>query len=119
MLSQKIKPIEMCSHCRLRYVYDEHIPNCTLCWICVLKSKGSYNTAIKEVKLDWCGWGFITHISDKKLGWSFVGGIKMAMMFAAIANCGSLNQVPKYPNFNIKKHVSTWRLEITEQYYLY
>ena len=88
-----------------------------LCWICFLKSREYYKSAIREVKLGWFVWS--THISDIKTGWSFVEKIQWSKIFLAILKCGSLNKTPKVP-IDAKPQDydwSDWQVQAANEYY--
>jgi hypothetical protein len=89
-----------------------------LCYICFLKSKGFYKSAIKNLKNTDC-WSYQTKW-DFEIGWTFIYNMQVSMLLAAVMNCGSLNKTPKLPELMVSKvaqklHIlgfSVWQISV-------
>lgn len=66
-----------------------------LCWICFLKSKKYYKSAMQEIKNGWFTWS--TKLLELKLSWSFALDVYTAKLFMAILKSPNLNKTPKIP----------------------
>jgi len=95
-----------------------------LCYICFLKSKQLYQSAVKTIKqTDW--WSYKTDICKFRVGWSFVENLYTTLMFAAVMNCNSLNRRPKCSEVLHKTDAEAlkflgepdWRIATVENYY--
>ena len=108
----------MCSKCGLVMVSPPtESYKYGLCWICFLKSKGFYKSAMKEIKIGWFTWS--TGLLKEKLGWSFAENVYWCKLFMAVLRCGSLNKTPKIP-LNKKLQdcgFSDWQVQIAKLNY--
>ena len=113
----------LCTKCSMRWALQE-TGIYPLCYVCFLKSKKLYRSAMKAIKdTDW--WNYKTGIGKLKIGWSFANRILTALMFGALSNCGSLNKNPKCPELLHKTKlekmrllgVCEWQAKITSEYY--
>lgn len=105
----------VCSKCGLRYVgqpikdYKESI-----CWICFLKSKRYYKSAMKEIKNGWFDWW--TDLLKYKVGWSFAKKVMLTGLFISILKCKSLNKTSK-TEITQNDLWSDWQLQTAKDYY--
>lgn len=85
-----------------------------LCWICFLKSKGFYKSAMEEVKISWFTWS--TGLLKLKLSWSFAMDIYTCKLFMAILRNTHLNKTPKIPvNTTLKDYgFSAWQIQVAD-----
>ena len=94
-----------------------------LCWICFLKSKGYYKSAMNAVKTGWFVWS--THISDEKMGWSFAQSVLISFLLCGIMNDKNLNKTPKVPQMlqsTLEQKlkflgITKWQYNITKKIY--
>ncbi len=104
---------KMCIKCGIRSIgkpikdWDKDV-----CWICFLKSKGFYSSAIKEVG-GWYDWH--TNLLKYETGWSFINNINWFGLFTAILKMGSLNKTPKTKQC-IEDKFSKWQLDTYKNY---
>ena len=113
----------LCNKCNMRWALQE-TGIYPLCYICFLKSKKIYSSAIKTIRqTDW--WNYKTGICKLRVGWSFVENLYSALLFAAVMNCNSLNRRPRCPEVLHKTDAealkllgeSDWRISTAENYY--
>lgn len=103
--------VDLCHKCNMRYMLKGFEP---YCYICGLKIKGFYNTAIRELKnSNW--WNYYTNW-DFKIGWSFVRKVLLVKMFKAVLNAPSMNKTPKAP-YPITDFFSQWQIDIANEHY--
>lgn len=84
----------ICPKCGMKHALQE-TGIYPLCYICFLKSKGFYKSAIKTLKST--QWWSVKTKWDFCEGWSFIGRMHVGMLLGAVVNCGSLNKTPKVP----------------------
>ena len=85
-----------------------------LCWICFLKSKGFYKSAMREIKTGWFVWS--TNMLKLKIGWSFVENVLLTALFISILKNPHLNKTPKTATIT-SEFYSDWQIKTAQQYY--
>lgn len=109
----RIGDLMFCVKCKMRYAEENFAP---LCYICGLKSKGFYRSAIKTLTNPHTGeiggwWGFHTNW-DFKVGWSFAPSLWWILIAINILNFPGLNRTCKVPEFTKGVRKDGWPASI-------
>lgn len=88
-----------------------------ICWICFLKSKGFYKSAMEEIKNGWYTWS--TGLLKLKVSWSFAEGVYICKLFMAVLKSPNLNKTPKIPMDATAKDYgfSAWQIQTANIFY--
>ncbi|KKL74173.1 hypothetical protein LCGC14_2067540 [marine sediment metagenome] len=102
----------LCTRCSMRYALQE-TGIYPLCYICFLKSKRFYRSAIENIATtDWWNcktkWNF-------RVGWSFAETLNWILLFANILNHPGLNKSCKVPSLTKGLRKDGWPKQLSDQ----